>query len=204
MTCHFQCSKDIEAWCWSDPRPAERTDDLSGRERFAEFRIGGLPAREQPRTWCNPAAMAAATPGARDPVGGAHVNQSEHWLCRRQGRATDQPVVSGHRHIREQPNLFGRVVARPQRIHRVQQWQHRDALGGRQHRALQQHGGDSNTIGAVFTYNASTGQYTNAVYGNLANLTYTASTNTNDSTSISIFATKPIRSPDTDSLRGRC
>ena len=65
-------------------------------------------------------------------------------------------------------------------------------------------GGDSNTIGAVFTYNASTSQYTNAVYGNLANLTYTASTNTNDSTSISIFATKPIRSPDTDSLRGRC
>jgi len=64
-------------------------------------------------------------------------------------------------------------------------------------------GGDSNTIGAVFTYNASTGQYTNAVYGNLANLTM-ASTNTNDSTSISIFATKPIRSPDTDSLRGRC
>ena len=106
MTCHFQCSKDIEAWCWSDPRPAERTDDLSGRERFAEFRIGGLPAREQPRTWCNPAAIAAGTPGARDPVGGAHVNQSEHWLCRRQGRATDQPVVSGHRHIREQPQLI--------------------------------------------------------------------------------------------------
>jgi Putative Ig domain len=50
-------------------------------------------------------------------------------------------------------------------------------------------GGDSNTIGVVFTYNASTGQYTNAVYGNLANLTYTASTNTNDNTSISIFAT---------------
>jgi hypothetical protein len=50
-------------------------------------------------------------------------------------------------------------------------------------------GGDNNTIGVVFTYNASTGQYTNAVYGNLANLTYTASTNTNDNTSISIFAT---------------
>jgi Putative Ig domain len=50
-------------------------------------------------------------------------------------------------------------------------------------------GGDSNTIGVVFTYNAATGQYTNAVYGNLANLTYTASTNTNDNTSISIFAT---------------
>ena len=50
-------------------------------------------------------------------------------------------------------------------------------------------GGDANTIGVVFTYNASTGQYTNAVYGNLANLTYTASTNTNDNTSISIFAT---------------
>jgi hypothetical protein len=50
-------------------------------------------------------------------------------------------------------------------------------------------GGDANTIGVVFTYNASTGQYTNAVYGNLANLTYTASTNTNDNTSISVFAT---------------
>ena len=50
-------------------------------------------------------------------------------------------------------------------------------------------GGDSDTVGIVFTYNASTGQYTNATYGNLANLLYTASTNTNDNTSISFFTT---------------
>ena len=50
-------------------------------------------------------------------------------------------------------------------------------------------GGDSNTVGIVFTYNAATGQYTNATYGNLSSLTYTASTNTNDNTSISIFTT---------------
>ncbi len=50
-------------------------------------------------------------------------------------------------------------------------------------------GGDSETVGLVFTYNAATGQYTNATYGNLSSLTYTASTNTNDNTSISIFTT---------------
>jgi hypothetical protein len=50
-------------------------------------------------------------------------------------------------------------------------------------------GGDSNTVGIVFTYNAATGQYTNVTYGNLSNLTYTASTNTNDNTSISFFTT---------------
>ena len=49
--------------------------------------------------------------------------------------------------------------------------------------------GDSYTVGIVFTFNASTGQYTNATYGNLANLTYTASTNTNDNTSLSVFTT---------------
>ncbi len=48
-------------------------------------------------------------------------------------------------------------------------------------------GGDSDTIGIVFTYNAATGQYTNSTYGSLSNLVYTASTNTNDNTSISFF-----------------
>ena len=49
--------------------------------------------------------------------------------------------------------------------------------------------GDSDTVGIVFTYNASTGQYTNATYGNFANLIYAASTNPNDNTSISFFTT---------------
>jgi hypothetical protein len=48
-------------------------------------------------------------------------------------------------------------------------------------------GGDSDTVGIVFTYNAVTGQYANATYGSLSSLVYTASTNTNDNTSISIF-----------------
>ena len=50
-------------------------------------------------------------------------------------------------------------------------------------------GADNDTVGIVFTYNASTGQYTNPTYGNLANLLYTASTNTDDNTSISFFTT---------------
>jgi hypothetical protein len=50
-------------------------------------------------------------------------------------------------------------------------------------------GGDSYSAGIVFSYNASTGSYTNTTYGNLANLIYTASTNTNDNTSISFFTT---------------
>lgn len=50
-------------------------------------------------------------------------------------------------------------------------------------------GGDSDTAGIVFTYNASTGQYTNSTYGSLANLVYSASTDTNDNTSISFFTT---------------
>jgi hypothetical protein len=53
-------------------------------------------------------------------------------------------------------------------------------------------GGDANAIGLVFTYNAATGQYTNAKYGNLANLTYTASTNPDDQTSLSLFATSNL------------
>jgi hypothetical protein len=50
-------------------------------------------------------------------------------------------------------------------------------------------GGDSRGIGIVFTYNAQTGQYTNATYGNLASLAYTASTNPDDNTSLSLFGT---------------
>jgi hypothetical protein len=50
-------------------------------------------------------------------------------------------------------------------------------------------GSDSDTVGIVFTYNAATGQYTNPIYGNLANLVYTASTNTNDNTCVSFFTT---------------
>ncbi len=53
-------------------------------------------------------------------------------------------------------------------------------------------GGDGDSIGIVFTWNAATGQYTNSTYGNLANLTYTASTNSNDNTSLSIFGTSSL------------
>ena len=42
----------------------------------------------------------------------------------------------------------------------------------------------------MFTYDASTGQYTNATYGDLSNLVYTALTNPGDSTSVSIFTTE--------------
>ena len=55
--------------------------------------------------------------------------------------------------------------------------------------------GDSNTVGIVFTFNASTGQFINATYGSLANLVYTASTNTNDNTSLSVFTTNNPASP---------
>ena len=51
--------------------------------------------------------------------------------------------------------------------------------------------GESNeTVGIAFTYDASTGEYTNDTYGDLANLIYTASTNTNDNTCISFFTTE--------------
>jgi len=50
--------------------------------------------------------------------------------------------------------------------------------------------GDNRTAGIVFTYDASTGQYTNATYGDLSNLVYTASTNSGDDTDISIFTTE--------------
>jgi hypothetical protein len=50
--------------------------------------------------------------------------------------------------------------------------------------------GDNETTGIVFTYDASTGQYTNATYGDLSNLVYSASTNPGDNTSVSIFTTE--------------
>ena len=42
----------------------------------------------------------------------------------------------------------------------------------------------------MFTYDATTGQYTNDTFGDLSNLVYTASTNPGDSTSVSIFTTE--------------
>ena len=50
--------------------------------------------------------------------------------------------------------------------------------------------GDNQTTGIVFTYDASTGQYTNATFGDLSNLVYTTSTNPGDNTSFSIFTTE--------------
>jgi Putative Ig domain len=50
--------------------------------------------------------------------------------------------------------------------------------------------GDNQTAGIVFTYDATTGQYTNATYGDLSDLVYTASTNSGDSTSLSVFTTE--------------
>lgn len=50
--------------------------------------------------------------------------------------------------------------------------------------------GDNETTGIVFTYDASTGLYTNATYGDLSNLVYSASTNPGDNTSVSIFTTE--------------
>ena len=50
--------------------------------------------------------------------------------------------------------------------------------------------GDNETTGIVFTYDASTGQYTNPTFGDLSNLVYTTSTNPGDNTSVSIFTTE--------------
>jgi hypothetical protein len=48
---------------------------------------------------------------------------------------------------------------------------------------------DAWSIGAVFTYQASTGLYYNPIYGYFNQLTYTASSNTNDNTSLSVVTT---------------
>ena len=50
-------------------------------------------------------------------------------------------------------------------------------------------GGDGNGAGIVFTWQQSTGQYVNAIYGTLCALTYTASDSPNDVTSISLWGT---------------
>jgi len=49
--------------------------------------------------------------------------------------------------------------------------------------------GDAWSIGVVFTYQASTGLYYNPIYGYFNELTYTASSETNDNVSLSIFTT---------------
>ena len=50
-------------------------------------------------------------------------------------------------------------------------------------------GGDSLGAGIVFTYNATTGQYVNATFGNLANVVLTTSQDTDRNEAISLFAT---------------
>ncbi len=50
-------------------------------------------------------------------------------------------------------------------------------------------GSDAWSIGAVFTYQASTGLYYNPVYGYFNQLTFTASSNTNDNVNLSVFTT---------------
>ena len=53
-------------------------------------------------------------------------------------------------------------------------------------------GDDSYGAGIVFTYNSTTGQYTNATFGNLTNVTMTASTDLTRNESISIFGTNNL------------
>ncbi|HET6239158.1 MAG TPA: hypothetical protein VFE41_30025 [Acetobacteraceae bacterium] len=50
-------------------------------------------------------------------------------------------------------------------------------------------GGDAWSVGIVFTYKASTGQYYNATYGYFDQMTFTASSNTNDNVSLSGYTT---------------
>ncbi|MBF0562577.1 MAG: hypothetical protein HQL37_11265, partial [Alphaproteobacteria bacterium] len=65
--------------------------------------------------------------------------------------------------------------------------------GATQNFASVPNGDDASSVGILFAYNAATGQYTNATYGNLSSLTYTASTNPTDLTSLSIFGTNNSR-----------
>jgi len=48
---------------------------------------------------------------------------------------------------------------------------------------------DAWSVGIVFTYQASTGQYYNATYGYFNQLTFTSSSNTNDNVSLSVYTT---------------
>ncbi len=50
-------------------------------------------------------------------------------------------------------------------------------------------GGDADSVGIVFTYQASTGQYYNATFGYLSQLSFKASANTNDNVSLSLYGT---------------
>jgi hypothetical protein len=50
-------------------------------------------------------------------------------------------------------------------------------------------GSDAWSVGIVFTYQASTGRYYNATYGYSDQLTFTASSNTNDNVSLSVYTT---------------
>lgn len=49
--------------------------------------------------------------------------------------------------------------------------------------------GDGRSAGIVFTYNASTGQYTNATFGNFSQLSYTTPSSPNDVVNLSVFTT---------------
>ena len=50
-------------------------------------------------------------------------------------------------------------------------------------------GGDGRGAGIVYTWQAATGQYVNATYGTLSQLSYTDSTSANDVTNVSFFGT---------------
>ncbi len=50
-------------------------------------------------------------------------------------------------------------------------------------------GGDAYSVGIVYSYQAASGQYYNASYGYLNQLTFTASTNTNDNVCLSVYGT---------------
>jgi hypothetical protein len=53
-------------------------------------------------------------------------------------------------------------------------------------------GGDSRGAGVVFTYDPASGRYTNATYGYLDQMTYTASTSSGDVTNLSLFASNNL------------
>ena len=53
-------------------------------------------------------------------------------------------------------------------------------------------GDDGRGAGIVFTWQAATGQYVNATYGALSQLTYTAASSRNDVTSLSLFSTSNL------------
>ncbi len=53
-------------------------------------------------------------------------------------------------------------------------------------------GGDAYSVGVVFTYQASTGQYYNSTYGYFNQVKFTASSNTNDNVSLSVYGTSNL------------